>query len=90
MNLFSLFVMYLLIWWIVLFGILPIGVKTQSDSGEIVKGSEPGAPAESNIKMKFILTTIIATIIWALICGIIISGWFNWDTFGIFVQQNDY
>lgn len=90
MNLFSLFVMYLIIWWIVLFAILPVGVKPQSDSGEIIKGTEPGAPQESNIKKKFILTSIISTVIWVLICGIIISGWFSWDVFGIFVKQNNY
>lgn len=90
MNWFSLFVMYLIIWWVVLFGILPIGIKGQAESNDIVKGSEPGAPVDSQIKKKFIITTIVATIIWAITCAIIASGWVSWDMFGALVKQNEY
>lgn len=90
MNWFSLFVMYLIIWWVVLFGILPIGIKGQAESNDIVKGSEPGAPVDSQIKKKFIITTIVATIIWAITCAIIVSGLVSWDMFGALVKQNEY
>ena len=36
--------MYLVIWWIVLFAILPIGVHTQSDDGNITPGTAESAP----------------------------------------------
>ena len=52
MSVFSLFVVYLLIWWVTLFAVLPFGVVGQNEKGEIVNGSEPGAPADSNIKKK--------------------------------------
>ena len=45
MNWFSLLVMYLIIWWVVLFAVLPIGVKGQAESDEVVKGSEVLCPA---------------------------------------------
>lgn len=90
MNWFSLLVMYLIIWWVVLFAVLPFGIKGQAESEDIVKGSEPGAPVDSQIKKKFIITTIIASILWLLTCGVIISGWFDWDMFGKLVKQNDY
>lgn len=90
MNLFSLFVMYLIIWWVVLFGILPIGIKGQAESDDIVKGSEPGAPVDSQIKKKFIITTVVATVIWGITCVLIVSGWVSWDMFGALVKQNDY
>ena len=41
MNPFSLFVVYLLIWWVTLFAVLPIGVRGQAEEGEVVRGSEP-------------------------------------------------
>ena len=63
MSVFSLFVVYLLIWWVTLFAVLPFGVVGQNEKGEIVNGSEPGAPADSNIKKKAVITTVIATII---------------------------
>jgi len=90
MNWFSLLVMYLIIWWVVLFAVLPIGVKGQAESDDIVKGSEPGAPVDSQIKKKFIITSAIATVLWVIACGLIVSGWLDWSMFGALVKQNDY
>jgi len=81
MNPFSAFVLFLIIWWLTLFGVLPMGVKGQSETGDVVRGSEPGAPVDSDMKRKFKLTTLIATIIWVIVCAIIISGIFTWDDF---------
>jgi len=83
MSPFSAFVVYLLIWWVTLFGILPLGVRGQAEENSIVKGSEPGAPVKSNIKRKFIITTVVATIIWLIVCAIIITGALSWDQLGL-------
>ncbi len=82
MSPFSLFVMYLLIWWVTLFAILPVGIRGQAEEGDVVKGSEPGAPVDSNIKNKFKLTTLIATCLWAVVCAIIWTGAVSWDQLG--------
>jgi len=79
MSPFSLFVTFLLIWWMTLFIILPLGIRGQAEVGQVVEGSEPGAPVESNIKNKFKLTTIVATIIWLVVSIIIWSGVISWD-----------
>jgi predicted secreted protein len=78
MNLFSAFVVWLIIWWLTLFIILPIGIRGQAEEGDVVEGTEPGAPHKLDIKKKFIQTTIIGTILWALTCGLIISGIIDW------------
>jgi predicted secreted protein len=83
MSLFSAFVVYLLIWWITLFGVLPFGIRGQAEEGEVIKGSEPGAPVESGMKRKIILTTLIATLIWVVICIIIIFKLVTWDQLGL-------
>ena len=82
MNWFSALVVWLIIWWLVLFIILPIGIRGQAEEGDIVKGSEPGAPHTLNIKRKFIQTTIIASVIWVLTCALILSGIVSWDDLG--------
>ena len=87
MNPFSAFVVWLILWWLVLFMILPIGIRGQAEEGDLVEGSEPGAPHTLNIKRKFIQTTIIATVLWVLICALIISGVFNWDMLGSFFDR---
>ena len=37
---------YAIIWWIVLFAILPIGVRTQEEEGDVSPGSAESAPHE--------------------------------------------
>lgn len=82
MNPFSAFVVFLLIWWLTLFMVLPQDIRGQAEEGDIVKGSEPGAPVQPNIKAKFIKTTLIAIILWVITCAIILSGLVNWEMFG--------
>ncbi len=82
MNLFSAFVVWLIIWWLVLFIILPIGIRGQAEEGDIVEGSEPGAPHTLDIKRKFIQTTVIASVLWGLVCVLILTGVINWDMLG--------
>jgi predicted secreted protein len=72
-------------WFMVLFVVLPLRLKTQGDVGEVVPGTHASAPAGLNLRRKFAVTTVVALIIWAAICAVIISGavsvrdidWFN-------------
>lgn len=57
-------VVYLIAWWTVLFTILPRGVQGQYETGEIVEGSEPGAPADPRLKEKAWLTTVVTAAFW--------------------------
>ena len=36
---------YFLVWWLVLFAVLPFGVRSQHEGGDIPPGTDPGAPA---------------------------------------------
>ncbi len=83
MNWFTALALYLIIWWLVLFVILPIGIRGQAEEGDIVEGSEPGAPHTLDIKKKFKQTTIAATIVWAVVIGILLSGLLSHMGFGI-------
>ena len=56
---------FFIIWWTVLFAVLPWGVRSQQESGPIAHGSDPGAPASPNLKRKLIWTTIIAAVVFA-------------------------
>jgi len=58
---------YLVIWWTALFAILPLGNKTYAELGEEVPGGgDPGAPVNPNLKRKFLLTTVVAAIVFAV------------------------
>ncbi len=84
---FSMLVVYLLIWWVTLFMVLPIGIRGQAEDGSVVEGTEPGAPVDSRIKQKFILTTKIATVLWVIVCAIIIFGLLDWRSFALYTGQ---
>ena len=51
---------------LVLFAVLPWGVRSQQEQGAIAPGSDPGAPARPALKHKLAWTTIIAGIVFAL------------------------
>ena len=54
---------YFTIWWIVLFVILPWGVRSQEEEGNIVAGTDPGAPVAPRLLIKAAATTILAAIL---------------------------
>ena len=62
------FLIYIIIWWIVLFTILPIGIRKQD---EVEKGHAEGAPQNPQILKKFIITSLIAFVLWLLVFFII-------------------
>jgi predicted secreted protein len=59
---------YFLIWWIVLFVVLPFGVRPQGE--EAPPGTDPGAPVAPQLKAKLMWTTIVATVVFAIIAFI--------------------
>jgi predicted secreted protein len=66
MSLATAFAIYFIIWWVVLFAVLPWGVRSQHEDGTIIPGSDPGAPAIPRLRRKLVWTTIVAAIIFAL------------------------
>ncbi|MHA1108968.1 MAG: DUF1467 family protein [Alphaproteobacteria bacterium] len=58
-------VVYIIIWWLVLFLTLPIGVRPPHEVGEEAQpGNEAGAPVKSHIRIKIAATSLIAAILW--------------------------
>ena len=61
---------YFIIWWVVLFAVLPWGVHSQQESGEVAPGTDPGAPAAHRIGMKLIYTTVAASVIFGILYAV--------------------
>jgi predicted secreted protein len=55
--------MFFLIWWVVLFAVLPWGVRSQHEGGEIAPGTDPGAPVIAHVGRKLACTTLVAGIL---------------------------
>lgn len=75
MTITAAFVMYAVTWFMTFFVVLQVRTVSQRETGRVEPGTPPGAPADEIVGKKAKLTTLIATPIWAVICGVILSGW---------------
>ena len=66
MPIFSVFAIYFIIWWLTLFLVLPIGLRTQAEEKDVVPGSVESAPARFRARRVFLLTSAIAAVIHAI------------------------
>tara|TARA_A100001035_G_scaffold273587_1_gene264323 strand:- start:314 stop:568 length:255 start_codon:yes stop_codon:yes gene_type:complete len=61
-------IVYVMIWWIIFFSLLPTGIQSNKEVfKEKIGGMDPGAPKNPKIGKKFLLTTLITTIIFSVI-----------------------
>jgi predicted secreted protein len=70
---------YFLVWWLVLFAVLPWGVRNQEESGDITPGTDPGAPAVHMVWKKLMWTTLIASVMFAILAVIYKLGLIPFD-----------
>src|SRR5580698_3463717 len=65
MHLATALAIFFLIWWLVLFAVLPWGVHRQDEDGAIPPGTDPGAPALPDLRRKLLWTTLVSLAIFA-------------------------
>ena len=70
----SALVLLAVIWFLVLFLVLPFRLVTQDEAGEIAPGTPRSAPTNPQIRRKAKIVTLIALPLWAVVCVIIITG----------------
>ena len=58
-------ILFLLIWWLLLFTILPLNISDKAEKF-VEDGNDTGAPNNPQIFKKFLITTIISIIIWSI------------------------
>ncbi|MDE3175325.1 MAG: DUF1467 family protein [Pseudomonadota bacterium] len=57
---------YFTMWWVVLFAVLPFGVRNQAEAGgERPAGTDAGAPVTPNIGVKLLATTLVSALLFA-------------------------
>ena len=54
---------YVVVWWVVLFAVLPWGVKHQETPEP---GHDPGAAAVTHLKRKLVITTLVTFVLWGI------------------------
>ncbi len=67
-------VLFCVIWFMVLFVILPLRLKSQDEAGSVVPGTPPSAPSDPKLKRKAIWVTVATVILWVPLVWVIVSG----------------
>ncbi|MCC6306051.1 MAG: DUF1467 family protein [Rhodobacteraceae bacterium] len=67
-------VLFAVLWFLVLFVLLPLGVRTQGEAGRVEPGTPASAPAEAGLAAKLRLATAVAAALWVVIAAVILSG----------------
>ena len=75
MSITSIIVVFACMWFLMLLILVPIGLRTQEEEGEVVPGTHASSPANIRMGRKMLHATIGATFLTAIIAGVIISGW---------------
>lgn len=66
---------YFMMWWILLFAFIPFGIqRNQEEAGEVVPGTDPGAPEKPRFLRVIVLTTVVSTALFIGFYALMTSG----------------
>lgn len=63
MKIGSIIAIYFVVWWTILFAVLPWGNRTQAEAGVVEPGSAPSAPVKPRLLLKAFATSIVAALL---------------------------
>jgi len=64
---------YVILWFLALQILLPIGIHAPHETGDaIAGGADPGAPHISRIGLKLVMATIAAAVFWAIFYALVL------------------
>ena len=69
--------LYFMIWWLTLFVVLPFGVRTQGEAGDVVPGTPASAPAAPRILRIALINTVLASVVFGALLLVLSSGLVN-------------
>lgn len=87
MNWFSGVVVYVLIWWVTLFAVLPIGTQPDPE-GDPAAGGWRGTPQQPRMLRKVVITTLVATVLWLGAYALITSDWLSFRSGWLALPEN--
>ena len=87
MSLATCIAVYLTIWWTALLAILPLGSRSHAEAGiPVPGGGDPSSPVEPRLKQKFITTTWVSAILFAIVW---MTVHFHWITLPVIPGSRD-
>ena len=71
----SISAIFFIVWWLVLFMVLPFGVRKVENPEP---GHERGAPAKPMLVRKAIITTVLAAVVTVIVVALVNAGVFDY------------
>lgn len=68
-------VLFVVVWFLLMFIVLPIRSRSQAENGNVVPGTHAGAPADFRLGKTMLIVTLLAIALWAVLATTILSGW---------------
>lgn len=79
MSIMSAIALYGILWFLTMFIVLPIRLKTQGEAGEVVPGTHASAPSDAQMWAKVKIVTAVSTVAFAVIAAVILSEVITFD-----------
>jgi predicted secreted protein len=86
---FSAIALFFVVWWTVLFAMLPFGLHTQDEANDVTLGTVPSAPRGPHMRKVVIRTTIAAVVICAIFYGLTKGLGYTFDDLPHIVPEFD-
>jgi predicted secreted protein len=84
MGITSAIVLFAVIWFMVLFMVLPWRLTTQGEAGKVEPGTPESAPTDPQMGRRVKLVTAISVVLWLVAAGVILSGWISIEDLDFF------
>jgi predicted secreted protein len=84
MQVTSALVLYAVLWFLILFIVLPLRMVSQGEAGTVLKGTTASAPSEPRMKRRFLITSLVAFVLWVPLCAGIIYGYLTVEMFNLY------
>jgi predicted secreted protein len=65
---------YFVIWWTVLFAVLPLAGRSQQEAGSVVPGTPASAPSRPNFLRVVMITSVVAAVVLMALWLLLSSG----------------
>ncbi len=75
MHWFTAVVLYIIIWWVALFGVLPLGVRPNADPDAIT--GVRGLPTQVRLWRVVVITSLVSLVVWGLAMAVILSPYLS-------------
>ena len=65
---------FVIIWWLIFFMVLPIGSREVVDQADVAQGQDAGSPKRPRLLFKALMATLVSIVVFALFYWLVSTG----------------